>query len=92
MIKVAFAGTFAARLVEPVRTRLSLPCELIVGDEASIVSRLSDIDVLVSVGIHGANGGACVPASPCAGARCGCQPCSTSGAPAGDPSGERLRS
>ena len=50
MIKVAFAGTFAARLVEPVRTRLSLPCELIVGDEASIVSRLSDIDVLVSMG------------------------------------------
>jgi hypothetical protein len=50
MMKVAFAGAFAARLVEPVRTRLSLPCELIVGDETAIVPRLSDVDVLVSMG------------------------------------------
>jgi phosphoglycerate dehydrogenase-like enzyme len=50
MMKVAFAGAFAAGLVEPVRTRLSPPCELIVDDEANIVSRLSDIDVLVSMG------------------------------------------
>jgi phosphoglycerate dehydrogenase-like enzyme len=50
MMKVAFAGAFAARLVEPVRKRLSLPCELIADDEASIVSRLSDVDVLVSMG------------------------------------------
>jgi phosphoglycerate dehydrogenase-like enzyme len=50
MMKVAFAGAFAARLAEPVRPLLSLPCELIVDDEASIVSRLSDVDVLVSMG------------------------------------------
>jgi phosphoglycerate dehydrogenase-like enzyme len=50
MMKVAFAGSFAARLAEPVRTRLSLPCEVIVEDETHIVPRLSDIDVLVSMG------------------------------------------
>ena len=49
MMKVAFAGAFAARLVEPVRARLSLPCELIADDEARIVPRLRDIDVLVSM-------------------------------------------
>jgi phosphoglycerate dehydrogenase-like enzyme len=49
-MKVAFAGSFAARLVEPVRARLSLACEVIVDDEANIVPRLGDIDVLVSMG------------------------------------------
>lgn len=49
-MKVAFAGAFAAQLVEPVRARLSLPCEIIADDEASIVPRLGDIDVLVSMG------------------------------------------
>jgi phosphoglycerate dehydrogenase-like enzyme len=49
-MKVAFAGSFAGRLVEPVRTRLSLPCEVIVDDEANIIPRLGDIDVLVSMG------------------------------------------
>jgi phosphoglycerate dehydrogenase-like enzyme len=45
-MKVAFAGAFAARLMEPVRARLSLPCEMIAADEASI----GDVDVLVSMG------------------------------------------
>ena len=49
-MKVAFAGSFAARLAEPVRARLSLPCEVIIEDEAAIVSRLADVDVLVSMG------------------------------------------
>jgi phosphoglycerate dehydrogenase-like enzyme len=49
-VKVAFAGWFAARLAGPVRERLSLPCEVIVDDEASIVSQLADVDVLVSMG------------------------------------------
>ena len=48
-MKVAFAGAFAARLVDPVRTRLSPSCELIVEDEADIVSCLNDVDVLVSM-------------------------------------------
>jgi phosphoglycerate dehydrogenase-like enzyme len=50
VMKVAFAGAFAAQMAEPVRTRLVLPCELVVDDEAAIVPRLSDVDVLVSMG------------------------------------------
>ncbi|HEY3847863.1 MAG TPA: 2-hydroxyacid dehydrogenase [Acetobacteraceae bacterium] len=49
-MKVAFAGSFAARLAEHVRARLSLPCEAVVDDEAGIVARLADVDVLVSMG------------------------------------------
>lgn len=50
MMKVAFAGSFAARLVEPVRACLSVPCEVIVGDEDTILAHLGDADVLVSMG------------------------------------------
>jgi phosphoglycerate dehydrogenase-like enzyme len=49
-MKVAFAGSFAARVAEPVRARLSIPCEVIADDEAGIVARLADVDVLVSMG------------------------------------------
>jgi phosphoglycerate dehydrogenase-like enzyme len=50
-MKIAFVGSFAARIAEPVRARLSLPCDVIVDDdEASIVPRLADVDVLVSMG------------------------------------------
>jgi phosphoglycerate dehydrogenase-like enzyme len=49
-MQVAFAGSFAMRLVDAVRARLSLPCDVIVDDEAAIVPRLADVDVLVSMG------------------------------------------
>jgi phosphoglycerate dehydrogenase-like enzyme len=50
-MKVAFAGAFAARLVEPVRARLAVPCEVVADDdEASILPQLADADVLVSMG------------------------------------------
>ena len=49
MMKVAFAGSFAARIAEPVRAQLSLPCEVMVDDESGIVPRLADVDVLVSM-------------------------------------------
>ena len=49
-MKVAFAGSFAPRLAEPVKARLALPCEIVLGDENGIVARLADIDVLVSMG------------------------------------------
>lgn len=49
-MKVAFAGSFASRMAAPVRARLSQPCEVIVDDEAGIVPRLADVDVLVSMG------------------------------------------
>jgi phosphoglycerate dehydrogenase-like enzyme len=54
-MKVAFAGAFAARLVEPVRARLAVPCEVVAdGDEASILPRLAGADVLVSMGFTAA--------------------------------------
>ena len=50
-MKVAFAGSFAVRLVEPVQARLSVPCDVIAdSDEALILPRLADIDALVSMG------------------------------------------
>jgi len=49
-MKVAFAGSFAVRLAEPVRAQLAAPCELIAGDEAGIMPHLADTDVLVSMG------------------------------------------
>ncbi len=48
-MKVAFAGAFAARLVEPVRARLSIPCDLLSDDEGGILPHLADADVLVSM-------------------------------------------
>ena len=49
-MKVAFAGSFAARIAEPVRARLAIPCEVVVGDDAGIVPQLADVDVLVTMG------------------------------------------
>src|SRR5437899_2791173 len=49
-MKIAFAGSFAVRLAEPVKERLSIPCEIVAGDEVEILSRLGDADVLVSMG------------------------------------------
>jgi phosphoglycerate dehydrogenase-like enzyme len=49
VLAIAFAGTFAARLAEPVRARLGLPCEIIVADEAEIISKLPRVDVLVTL-------------------------------------------
>jgi phosphoglycerate dehydrogenase-like enzyme len=49
MLRVAFAGTFAARLEQRVRAHLTIPCDVVVDDEAGIVSRLGDVDVLVTL-------------------------------------------
>jgi phosphoglycerate dehydrogenase-like enzyme len=50
MMKVAFAGSFAARIAEPVRARLALPCECVADDDESrIIAHLHDADVLVSM-------------------------------------------
>lgn len=48
-MKAAFAGSFAVRLIEPVRKRLIIPCEIVSGDEAGILDRLGDADVIVSM-------------------------------------------
>jgi phosphoglycerate dehydrogenase-like enzyme len=50
MMKIAFAGSFAVRLAEPVRRRLSIPFEIIESDEARVLPQLADADVLVSMG------------------------------------------
>src|SRR5262245_22942185 len=49
MLQVAFAGTFSARLEERVREHLRFPCNVIVADEASIIPRLAEVDVLVTM-------------------------------------------
>jgi phosphoglycerate dehydrogenase-like enzyme len=48
-MKIAFAGSFAVRLAEPIRAQLEIPCDIIADDEAAIVPRLADADVLVSM-------------------------------------------
>jgi hypothetical protein len=50
-IRVAFGRIVRPkRLADPVRKRLSLPWDVIVDDEASIVSQLAHVDLLVSMG------------------------------------------
>ena len=51
MLCVGFMGTFPASLVEPVRRRLSTPCEIVVSDEVGLISRLSEVDVLVTMAL-----------------------------------------
>lgn len=58
MLRVAFAGTFAATLEPAVRARVAVPCDVIVADEAGIVPRLGDVDVLVSLAFSRAMGAA----------------------------------
>src|SRR5215472_4745406 len=51
MLYVAFMGTFSASLVEPVRRNLSIPCEIAVSEEVGMISRLSEVDVLVTMAL-----------------------------------------
>ncbi len=58
MLRVAFAGTFSARLEARVRAHLGIPCDIILADEVGIVSRLSDVDVLITLAFTRQMGGA----------------------------------
>jgi phosphoglycerate dehydrogenase-like enzyme len=58
MTHVAFAGTFSASLEPRVRAHLGVPCDVTVADESGIVSKLSDVDVLVSMAFTRAMGDA----------------------------------
>src|SRR3989442_9998547 len=49
MLRVAFAGTFAARVEERVRAHLGMACDVIVDGESGIVSQLAEVDVLVTL-------------------------------------------
>jgi hypothetical protein len=57
-LRVAFARGFALRLEQPVRAHLSMPCDVILADEVRIVSRLSEVDVLVTMAFTREMGGA----------------------------------
>jgi phosphoglycerate dehydrogenase-like enzyme len=48
-MKVVFAGTFAGLLIPPIKERLSVPCEIVARDEATVTDDLADTDVLVSM-------------------------------------------
>ncbi|HKW91939.1 MAG TPA: 2-hydroxyacid dehydrogenase [Methylomirabilota bacterium] len=49
-LQVAFAGVFAGQVADRVRARLTIPCDVVLGDERQICSRLSTVDVLVTMG------------------------------------------
>lgn len=49
-MKIAFAGSFAVRLMESVQAHLSIPCDVFGDDETAILPRLGDADVVVSMG------------------------------------------
>jgi phosphoglycerate dehydrogenase-like enzyme len=49
MLRIAFAGTFSAGLEEPVRAHLGMPCDIVAADEVEIVSKLRDVDVLITL-------------------------------------------
>jgi len=57
-LRVAFAGTFAASLADPVQARLRVPCEVTCAGEGEVASQLSDVDVLVTMGFTREMGGA----------------------------------
>lgn len=59
MPNVAIVGTFAANLEEAIRRNLTIPCEIVVSDEAGIFSRLAGIDVLVTMLLTREMAGAC---------------------------------
>ena len=48
-MKVAFVGAFAVRLADRVRAHLTLPCDVILADEATIASRIAEVDVVVTL-------------------------------------------
>src|SRR5438067_11068140 len=53
VLRIAFAGTFAATLEPAVRSHLAVPCEVVVGDEAGIVGKLGAVDALVTLASPG---------------------------------------
>jgi phosphoglycerate dehydrogenase-like enzyme len=48
-LRVAFAGVFAGHVVDRVRARLQIPCDIVLGEGREILPRLGDVDVLVGM-------------------------------------------
>jgi phosphoglycerate dehydrogenase-like enzyme len=59
MPSVAIVGTFAASLEGAIRQNLTVTCDIAVADETAIVSRLADIEVLVTMVFTEEMGRAC---------------------------------
>ena len=59
MPTIGIAGKFAASLEGAIRQSVTIPCEIVVSDEAGIVSRLADVDVLVTMVLTSEMGRAC---------------------------------
>ncbi len=57
-MNVAFAGAFSVRMAERVRAHLGIPCDVILADEAAIVPRMPEVDVLVTLAFTPAMGAA----------------------------------
>ncbi len=49
MPRVAFVGALAASFAGRVRAHLAVPCDIVLTDEAEVVSRLPEVDVLVTL-------------------------------------------
>lgn len=50
-MKIAFVGSFAAQLAGAVRQRLTVPAEVVIGDEPDILAELADAEVIVSMAV-----------------------------------------
>jgi phosphoglycerate dehydrogenase-like enzyme len=48
-LRVAFAGVFAGQIADRVRARLQVPCDVVQVGEREVLSRLGDVDVLVTM-------------------------------------------
>lgn len=48
-MKIAFCGSFPTQFVDPVRAQCSEPCDIVFGDEATVLPDLADVDILVSM-------------------------------------------
>lgn len=48
-VRVAFVGAFASAFADRVRAYLAIPCEIVVTDETAVVSRMREVDVLVTL-------------------------------------------
>src|SRR5688500_6962952 len=58
MLRVGFVGPLSASFAEPVRTRLSVPCEIVFTDEHEVVGLMPTLDVLVTLVFTAAMGAA----------------------------------
>jgi phosphoglycerate dehydrogenase-like enzyme len=58
MLRVAFVGALSASFADRVRAHLALPCDIVLSDETEVVSRLPEVDVVVTLVFTGAMGAA----------------------------------